>query len=878
MLDIASALTSLGLSSRKAGVSVHQAWLRRNGGADIPTAASIGTQVAKLVRGDAKWWMGQPVALSCLAELLSCAVEDIVPEDLARPRAITFNEFSELRPLLPGQDPCGVRNDVGWLGSVADAAVHSGRHTWILAAAGSGKTLAVRTLRQRHGNGITCITARRIVDAVRETKADLPLVVEVEVADPDTDAAAVVELARRSSTVCVLAPFLRPLRGKQDDRWADSRWRMDPDWRQRLSQWAQTRVPESDRLDPAEVIEWLRVVDPTGTLFSTPGHLLTLLARAYRADLPTAKRPLQELGQEFLAQRLGASTDPWLRHCGASTIDAIVTARLQSVDLSFDALSAAEWSRLVPADLTPARITTEVPKKGTRKKAAEVAPTAVEQPPPLLAIGKLVDAGVLHSTENGRLDVAPWVRSGIEREALSRMVRSGNLAWALLAADHRRAAAVDDALDALTPTELMNAIARFQAASEDEFSTVAGVEAVFAAVGRRMIRTEWRPADAHVPTLQSLGRRQAEHFQRLPSFGAEPLLIGITRQRPDLGEAAVPEWLAAAWTFSLNVPAPANLPKDPGWILPGWSKTLKIADAPENLPSVERPSQFNIGYVHALQSAARRVVRRCTDSTADANGRSILTPWVIIDAPEHGWTVGASDASNLVQSYVGDIVAEFVATESEEARQRVALLAWDVAMEGNHRNPFWALKVLREHSPRLHALVGDVLDLDVFVRTFTPEVFQTGGLGRLFREVPPRLRRAILPALAEYVRTHGKYIPGGQDIVEALDADAVEILVELVADKYGLGAAAARRVWEFDRGRALLEAGAALSRGTESEAYAWFLTAPANALSELLDLLDRSGTSRPAWATKWLAGALPVAGALAPRVFDRMTPPLFPSV
>lgn len=870
MLDLAAALEAKRLSDREAGAEVLALWKRRARLSKYPTAESIAAKLGKLKKGDSTWWVNQPDALACLAELLRCNPADLIPAESRRHSAIGFREFPELAELLPGQDPCAVRGDVGWLGSFADAVLQQGDHAWVVAGAGAGKTLAVEVLRARHGARIAAVTSRRLYDAVRGAKEKLPLLVEVESPDEATDHGALVELTKRHTSVCILSPFRRPLTGVGDSGWTEFAWSMDRDWRERFLRWAQPRLRKPEDLDIDAVLDWLEAVDPRGVLFQTPGHLLPVLARAYRSELPRGSNALRDLGREALAQLLGADTRSWVRREGQSAVEHLLLSRLENLDVALSPLPARRWVELLPP--SPQGKASEhrtAPKK--RAKVAAPDDDGLQAPAASSVVAVLEDVGVLKTSQNGDLDLAPWVRTGIEREAIMARIKSDRLEWSAWAVDASRRDAVDDALDTLSPSDLVIAAQTALAADPKAFTTVAALEALFSALGRRMIDAAWEPPDAALPVLQELGKRQLALLAALPNVGTIRPLLPLTRHRPNQSEVCQAQWIAEAWTFSFAVKAPRGLASDPSWTLPGWSSDLRLSNAPRDLLPIafaETPDDA-VTYGRLLV-AAREAVRACSDTSVADDIAYLLFPWVVIDGRERGWSIGEKGGALLVGSKLGNIIGELLKSEPKQVRRDAVVVAWNGALAERSGNPLYAMERLRDSAPVLADVLLAELPPEMFAAAFTPKVIEQADFTGRLDVLPPPLLRALLLAVADFVRSAGKPIHELADAVRALGQGDVDLLVEFAADKYNVGITATARVWELDPDRALHQTNAALKARHDSEAYAWFYSAPRARYAALLDALEEAAASSASWATRWLAEVLPVAGLEAPRVFGMM--------
>ena len=871
---LVDALRAKGWSDRDAGRAVLVAWKLRERLGEYPQPAAIAARIGRLKKGDATWWLNHGPALAAFAELLYCKPDDLLPEGTEpRPAEIDFAEFNELAGLLPGQDPCAVNPD-GWLGAYVEAALEQGGRWWFVVPPGGGKSLAIRVLRQRHGAKAVVTSVRALFEAAREAREGMPLVVEVDHADSACDVAAFAEISRRAEPTCILAPFERPV-STPNDGWNACTSALHHNWREQLVGWLRARVPAADRLDTNAILTWLDSVDPSGRVFASPGDIVTIVARVYRAGLPQPSVALTDLASEWLSQTLGGESDPWLRRLGSDAIKNIVGERVRRVDLALEPLSTSTWAELLPESVLRPRnepTSTRRGKKGRRNviREPELVSTNARD-----AIHALADKGVLRTTVAGGLEVFPnWVRAGLERSVIQGQVRSGSAAaWGLWTNDASRKDVVDDALDALGPNELVRAASKIS--SETELASIAASEALFSAFGRRFAISAWRPTGEAIAVLQSLGLRQLRLLDRNAKLGAPLPTIALTRHRPNFGSRWQTDWWRETWTFSFAVPKPGSVKRDPAWSLPGWADALRLEDAP-NLPHMLGKSKNqlpdNDPWVLGVLRTARSAVRASQNiQLPDDVDLSLLT-WVVIDGPLRGWRIGKTLAKRLIGTRVLDHVHELLQRESHEVRAAAVAEVWRAVLQlDDYANPLHALRMLRDGHRAFFDLLTVHLPLDVFRSALAsidlvhaPSLFT-----RLLLELPDRLSRLVIRVIAEQARTSKQPIGNiDADVVAAFGHDQLDVLVDLAAELFAIGGVAAKRAWELDQHRSIDETLKALDTGVES-ASTWFFAAPPGQLPRLLDALGGLST-RPPWAQRWLATVLSPAGMMASRVFEMM--------
>ena len=405
-------------------------------------------------------------------------------------------------------------------------------------------------------------------------------------------------------------------------------------------------------------------------------------------------------------------------------------------------------------------------------------------------------------------------------------------------------------------------------AKEGEFVTVAATEALFSAVGRRVLTTTWRPTAEMQPLLQDLGKAQLRLLAAVPTVGTVMPFVPITRNRP-FDTAWQAQWLAEAWAFSFAVNPPKKLGRDAAWSLPGWARTLLLKEAPSELPWPSLDRSDDSPALRRLLGVARDAVRACKDEQPPEQIHGLLLPWVVIDGTARGWKLAQPARQRILHSVVGSLVGEFLEGEASDVRERATLVAWGAAVEECGGDPLYGLVRLESVAPALYRIALSDLPAAAFGAAFTPEVLKRPDIGKQLLALPARLVRAALPSFAQHARSGSGPISEAAAAVEQLGADDLDLLVEFVADKYNVGVVAAQRVWQLDEERALAEAREALRRGASNESYAWFHTASRERYGALLDALMEEHRE-VSWRTRWLAEVLPLAGKSAPRVFKMM--------
>lgn len=873
---LVEALRAKGWSHREAGREVLAGWKKRERRDRYPEPDAIAVKIGLLVRGDATWWLNHPKALETLADLLHVKPDDLLPRGTKRrPAQIELAEFAEVAGLLPGQAPCAVNPD-GWLGTYVDTALERGGLWWFVVPPGGGKSLAIRALDRLGASDVVTTTTRTLFEAARQTRDGSRLVVEVDYADPASDTSAIAELSRRTEATCVLAAFDRP-GPTASDGWNAVSFALHRNWREQLVGWLRSRVPVPDRLDSDAILSWIDSVDPAGTVFSSPGDLVSIVARIYRSGIPDRPIGLGDLTTEWLSQTMTASSDTWLRRFGRDAVEQLSGERARRLDLAHEPLSAATWASFLPDDLLRPQAKTTRGKRGKSIKRDDDADEASTNARDVVHV--LADAGVLRSTQSGDLDVFPnWVRVGLDRALIQEAVRSGDVTrWGLWANDSSRRDSVDDALDAMGPSDLVRAAAKID--RDDDLASIAATEALFSAFARRFAITAWRPSGEAIAIVQALGRTQLRLLDRNAALGAPSPSIPLTRYRSDGGRVDEAIWWSEAWTFSFAVAAPITIAPDSAWRLPGWAQDLRLADAPSLSHLIgysQNQAPTDDPWTLGILRSARPAVRACRDVDMPDDIDLCLLIWVVIDGPSRGWQIGKQLASSLVGSRVLDFVRELLVREPEAVCASAVAEVWRALLQLDaYANPMYVLRMLRDGHRAFFDLLAAHLPLDGFTAAFASvDLLHTPDLlTALLPELPDRLSRLVIRMIADQARTSKKPIWNlDAAIVTSFGHDQIDVLVDLTQERYAVGAAAAQRVWRLDPTRSIDEALTALRAGAES-ARTWFGAAPPVYLPQMLDAIGELD-DRPAWVQRWLVTMLARAGTHAERVFEMMERPI----
>jgi hypothetical protein len=896
-MDVPTRLREFGKSDRALAQLIHDRVAPARHRRVLP-ATSIAPKLGLLRRGIDTWWRNADHAdyLTVLADLLRCDPEDLVSKSDAPVEPSPFLDFPEL-PAAAAQSPAPLYRGAT-LGDLVWQALDARRVVWLIVPDGGGKSLAVRHAALARPD-LVAVTVRTLAQAETHLAGDRPLLIEIERPAPLADERAAAALPAGRSTVCVLAPFDPP--AALSPRFLVRLPELGPDWRARMLAWTNAHLDEPRRIDAEKWTDWLEAFDPDGDAVRTPGDLLALLACASRQGIPTSKTRLQTLARTIVAGRCAAlgREHRWLGRFGEEGFGALVRARFEGQALRWP-LAGDEWARLLPAAWAPTpdparaadlidRLANERAPKAREKARADLLELHARAAP-AAAIEQIRHAGLLATARDGTLEPSPaWVRDALERTGADAMLEAGDPAqWGTPSADLSRRAVVDAALDAAAPTMLVRLAREVTGRETVALGEVAATEALFAAVGRRLLRG-WRPTREQTEPLQRLGERQWSLLATLPSTPTVQQRIPLTRRLDREDDEHCARWHAEAWAFTVYVPAPEADDAPYDWRFAGWRRALKITDLAVDLPVMSLPmSPVGPGsdwrapeprgpQGFPLTPSERRVYLPFAELALELLGRAsdeelpgdvplaLQAPTVLV-AQERGWALTLALVESLFGSRGFDLLFA-LRPETHDAWMTLGPWLWaPLARAAVGGNP-WTLNRLWGIDRRLFHVVAAHLAFDEF-HSACPTLPSADVLEAIRALRPPEdverlLRTHLEAAINEPFRLDEQVL---QAIIEALDERDLDVLARCASDGFTLGLLAAARVWEIDAERATHETRSAIEVEDDVRLYAWLVGSPYDSWSRLVDLLA-AAPSTPA-TLRWLAERINVSGPLAPRMFE----------
>lgn len=858
-------------SNRKAAARLFPEWkrkARKEVEREKTTEQALANKIGSLSKkGDATgWWRERPILRQLLADLVELDPNEIF--DAPAPAlALTFRELPALPPLESNEAPCRTSR----AGSVFDLACaalsdNERRRHWIVVPPGGGKSLAIELLRTRFPGEVNAQTVVRLSDAVALARSDAgrPIVVEVEESDPTNDLRSASALEMHRASVVVLAPFKHP-----DERggplfedtprgwngtWATSHAAPDAGWIARMLAWIEARLsssPRDTKLDKDEVLAWLNERPAVLRAVQSPGDLLALCADfdAYGSEgeaQERAERWLRSIGVRALPEDAPRS---WANYAAADCVTAMMEAHTLDRATVLHERSFSGWSALVPP--------------GT--------PASENVPGPDLVVGFLRSGGLLRADERGVILSPKWVAESLARRRLIQLMKDRDVhVWGAIAGDASRQQLVDDALDALTSGEL-RAVgeALLSSTSAAGFAEVAALEALVAALGRRLVDGDHdrRDADLAMRAMQ----RQLGHLVSGANIGAGR--VPTTRRDPD-------EWFLSGWAISLATSkAGIEAPEDLRWELPGWSPDLRLSEAEKlnHFPWSTVSPWGASDAVSALMRLTPRALAQATHSEVPKEVPRLLLPALILS---EGWEVTHEHLSQLAGTWEETMLADAVRQLDDERRRSLAERFWEFASDAAGRpNPTSVaeriLHLQQRHAPLLRFVLEN-LHADVVEATARAAGTHRRSLGgNSSTSFDPRVLRylsfeqragAIRGRLSNDIR-----FDEVRDLVQVLDGKDIDVLLDVVRDAdRNVVSALAHRVWRLFPDRAEAEARRALSDGLATT-EAWFRSAPRARTGALIEMIE-GAAARPHWVRDWAVVKILDAGVYAESLYRFICP------
>lgn len=897
---------------------------------DLPTPRSLATYLGKLDKGDVGWFEKRGHIFDAICELLEVERAQLRPKKAASPVFHTFDAFPELRALdLRAEDPVhlldpsigSMEQVLGFQRPQSGFSPESDREdanrlTWIVAPRGSGARLWADVCAAR--GWASCVRVQYLADARESQPGGTRRIILVHEAQAERDMDACERLAQSPQTT-VIAPFVHPAllrwesqNGPATDRgfqtqpmrltkWFLWTWTLRTDWLKHFLDWIAARLNGVESLFDAErMLAWLHNVDPHHVLFPTPHDLLPLCARLHREG----PRKLTQLTPEQLADHLFAEAirpfpkerdgSLWLSAHARDLFRSMVDWKLRNLAVPFHSgLPKEKWLSAIPSSLLPTRRTdSEIQnalkklrgKKGKdREKLEAELVQKTTSPDPNEALQLLAEAGLLGTDERSGLTLRPTVCFvQWAREIMAHTLRNDPPpTWGRWVLDSQRQDMIDQELDALSADTLLRVIATaVQHADPHDLGSVGALEALFAAVGRRLQdEPSFRKlTPAHTNTLHSLWLA-ASQCRRRRGDGGE--FVPLTRLGLDW--AGYTSFVAECWSWSFFLPLPSDavaLSTQKQWLWPGWH-CLTVSEMPRlNAAKLsanmvmkhERQTDFD-----RIADLIPRFLSRCEPPSTSGNRPAWLLPWLWVYGMEQGWPADVLGIRSRLDRPQRFLLLRLCRERSEQIQKAVAtsIVAADLAPG----NQIQALQNYRDESSDFFQFLLRSTDWDSLVTTFDPSATDV-----------------LLPFLVELPEAVVSWV---LDTVSTSDQWSEERILSSAAsrqDKYPspsfremmkrvmLGIALRRQdhTWRLPQAyyghsaADALEVALALwkERPLAPSTEYWFTQAPftMSIRGPLIDCLrELKPAERPEWVTRFLLTTLHIAGERADEVFRLAT-------
>ena len=570
------------------------------------TPRSLAAKIGQLDKGNPTWWLTREKETASLAELLELPVADLGVQSQTSSHLFSFSGF-------PGLEPLDLTREKSWFlaearldpeksvsqfeGGVLDDWLEPAVRTsfrppsdfqWLYVPDDLERKLLVKGLAVAGNYEVLIIET--LVDTTDPLRGRKPLVVSVDADGGEKDLMALVDRPEGAGLL-VIAPFmpavhettsssthfkgweqrtsseregrLLELSSGAFQRWT---WTLLPDWRERLLKGVEERLNhhKTDTHFSAQGVKnWLERFDAHEQWFSTTSDLMHLCQIGHSISerkLPAPSDP--DAGKKLV--NLLFKGKPLYQ---SMQIQQLAQARWNHSELSWrGSLPMESWLSLAPP-VTGTTVRNELDaiaqgkNQSERKKAADRVAKMLEAGNP----DALLSSGLIKKCVQENFDFEhPTLAGLLVRDMLMRQIAEEPLAsWALACFDSERRLVVDSALDAVSVEHLIAAAERLFQEAPGSAVTIGASEALFMAVGRRILDGTVIP-----PALMPIARSVIERMDLTTAEWALPDLWS----RPLESEDEKLVWITACWAWSLLPNAPFTMPDN--WWFPGWSKSL----------------------------------------------------------------------------------------------------------------------------------------------------------------------------------------------------------------------------------------------------------------------------------------------------------------
>lgn len=576
---------------------------------------SVSAKIGQLDKGTTQWWNNRPDELKCLTTLLDVLPTDLGIHDKPLAKLFRLEDFPELPPLdlkrnklfklgkekldaAQEDTKFGPANLDEWFDRSAYNFRQPSSMDWLCFPDQLERELFTRGLESAGTFNVVYVeTLAEAREQLLNTKAQ---VISVQ-RDGGVNDLHAIAARPDGAGLLVIAPFMLEVKDETNElaqiswertsvrglerrklelsspkeysslkRWT---WTHSLDWRYLILDWVELHLKKHDidtLFTAQEIKQWLDRFDPKCEWFCTLSDMLQLCSIGHWSSkqLPD---PNDEAAGEKLVKILFKNESS----AQSFKIQQLARSRWESGEHLWKGdLPLKSWLSIAPQNLTYiSRSELDVVAQGKtiseRLNAAELVANKLQAGSP----DTLLAQGLLKESVNGHFDFKhPTMANLLIRDDLiSKITRSPLSSWSYACFDPSRRIVVDSALDVIPIESLVNALERLDNESPNSAESIGVSEALFMAIGRRIIKKEKIPVSLLSLAEIIRGRLDLSNEYEMPL----PLSRTLVTEDEQI------QWVTTCWAWSLEAP----LEKSSHWLFPGGSSNLSYV--PYWLPSLE---------------------------------------------------------------------------------------------------------------------------------------------------------------------------------------------------------------------------------------------------------------------------------------------------
>ena len=348
-------------------------------------------------------------------------------------------------------------------------------------------------------------------------------------------------------------------------------WTPLPDWKHFLINWvgARLRSKEVDTLFSAnEINDWINSFDANNLWFKESKDIMLLCNMAHNMGERKLPKPSDREAGKKLVQAIFKQEEQTQIYA----IKKIAESRWSNTEVSWDGgLPLEGWNILSLTDTTKLDLDDLI--KIAHGKTLTERNEALE----LFKLKRLsgsavalVDSGVIEETTSGSFDFQSKTLANLMiRDLLMQNMINGDLSWAWTCFDNSRRLLIDAVLNSV-PTDTLTLVAnKLTQATPDSVEDIGVSEALFIALGKRIVSNELITPDLVFTNLAKkvVSRLELFYEEEMHSWDLPAPL-----SRPIDSESEKLVWINTCWSWSLIPNVSIKMP--PHWLFPGWAEVL----------------------------------------------------------------------------------------------------------------------------------------------------------------------------------------------------------------------------------------------------------------------------------------------------------------